>query len=733
MCRRFIASLLVFGLFQTAFAFEDELRFVEALTAEGFPDLAQTVLNRTLTRFPEAEKSATELRIRILIAEKKFEEAAQQIRAWETVSIGTPQTPILNRQSLISNFPCLWLFLAETAYRAGQVSAAESAYKNFFTAEVQTNDAVFQAAFNYGRLLEDRDALKSARTLYEQILKNPTSARAARPVKLKLAKLLIEENPDRAKKLCEEVQLGGLDLWFGEAVVIWADIMIRTNEWSETQSVLETQLETLKKISESVNSSVSPIAGARYLLGTCYEHADKKAEALTQFYNVYAQYGDSEWGPRAQERAQALIAFFEGQGKTVKIEIGPHRAKIEESAFRVARRLFFEKQYAAAVPAYLDALNKFPEVDESVTALRDLTLSSIYLDDPLTAKTVSSYIGERFAKRDSAADALLAAGKCALDEKQTALADWIYDRYFESFPRHTRAPGVLYSLATLKTGAKQDAALKRVLENYPDSPYALRALGRLAWNAFEKEEYSAAAPRFETFLITETDPEKQTRARFALAESYRLSGDWKNAFKNFQTLETSLNQAEGQFGISEEARTFNRPFIEKSLFYQGVCLAKLGEKETAVQTFDHFIERFQGSEFIPQAQIAKGSVLLDLKRFDDALAALAAFNESGDRTFLEPALYYRGQAFFETGRHSESIQTLEKLLTAWPESAFFFEAKLLQGRAYAAAGQNTDAVRVLSDVLNLSGAALKLIRRKSSPRSSASRCLPIRPFRNRPR
>lgn len=675
MNRSFILLFLLAGLIRIEAAQDDELTFVRELTAEGFPNLARTVLNRALNQFPEAEKSAPELRIRILIAEKKFDEAQTQI-----VAIKDPAP--------------LWLFLAETANRARQPSAAEAAYQKYFETITTSDDATLQAAFNYGELLETRDDIKDARALYEKVLGFPNLGKSARPVQVKLAKLLIEESPDRAQKLCEEVQLGGLDLWFGQAVVIWADIMIRKGEWADARSVLETQLELLKNISDAVPPSASPLAGARYLLGTCYEHGSKKDAALVQFYNVYAKYGDSEWGPKAQERAQALKDYFEGQGKTVKIDLGANRAKMEESAFRVARRLFFDKQYADAVPAYLDALNKYPEGDEAVTALRELTLSYIRLNDPLSVKTIAAYTGERFAARDAAADALLAAGKRALDEKQNDLAWWIYDRYFEFFPKHPRAPAVLYTLSELR---KNEACLFQCLEKYPDSPYAARALSRLAWNAYEKEDYETAAARFEDVLKTETDFEKQTRIRFALAESCRLSNDWKKALSNFQTLETSLRTTTK---FSGETELFAAPFVEKSVFYQGACLAKLGETESAVKTFNRFIENFQGSEFIPQARLAKSSALMDLKRYDDALATLAPFDETSDRKFLEPALYYRGQAYFETGAYEASFQTLEKLLNNWPESAFYFEAKLVQGRAYAAAGKNTDAVRVLSDILS---------------------------------
>ncbi|MDK2963981.1 MAG: hypothetical protein PWQ29_1375 [Verrucomicrobiota bacterium] len=726
-CAIIIAGLLVLGLLQTVFAFEDELRFVEGLTEEGFPHLAETVLRRTLRDFPEAEKFAPELRIRILIAEKNFDEAQSAIAALDDPAP-------------------LWLFLGNTAYRARRFPAAEAAYKKYFETGADADDAALQAAFNYGELLETRGNRDAAEKIYEQVLTFPDLGKTARPVKVKLAHLLISgENPSaedlaRSQKLCEEVQLGGLDLWFGEAVVTWSRVMQLKGEWDETTAVLETQLELLKQLETALEkqgqpvSLVSPLAGARYLLGLCYEHraenADdpdtEKQKALVQFYNVYAQYGDSEWGPQAQERAQELKSYFEGKGKTVKIDPGANRSKMEKSSFRVARRLFFEKQFAEAVPVYLAALNRYPEGDEAVTALRELTISYINLRDSLGAETVAAYLAERFAPRPAAADALLAAGKCALDKKQSELAGWIYDRYFESFPQHPRAPAVLYSLAALRrqTGdaSGETDYLNRILQTYPESPYSARALGRLAWNAYGKEDYEAAAVQFEKYVDTETDPEKQMRARFALAESCRLSSHWKKALENFQILETSLNKTAESYGVSEETLAVGRPLLEKCLFYQGTCFAKLGEREAAVQTFDRFIGTFPESEFIPQVRFAKGSALMEMKKYSEALAAFADFDAADERRFLEPVLYFRGQAFYETGYYDESVQSLETLLNRWPKSAFFFEAKLLQGRAYAAAGRNADAVRVLSDVLNFTSddllmqrAGLELGRAQTDP------------------
>lgn len=688
MSFRTVLGILLTCALQAAAACEDEIKFVEGLTEAGFPNLAEKVLSRTLEQFPQAEDCAPELRIRILIADKKFDEADDKI-------------------SNVRNPEPLWLFLAEST--TGDL--AVQAYQNYFKTAEHPDD---QAIFHYGTLLEERGDDAAAIELYEKS--------NSRPVKARLAALLVESDPDRALALAEEVQLGGLDLWFAQAVVTWAQVKIQNEEWDETQAVLEGQLELLRQISDAVPPSAAPLAGARYLLGECYEHAGKPADALHQFYNVYAKYGDSEWGPRAHEKANALIAQFEAQGKTVKIDLGGNLSKMEESSFRVARRLFFNRQYVDAVPATLAALNKCPEGEESITALRELAVSAIHLNDDLNAQMVGAYLAERFVEEPKAGDALLAAGKAALDSQNEELAWMLYNDYLNGFPQHPRAPAVLYSLSGLRD---QEDYLFRIVDHYPESTYSTRALGRLAWNAFEAEDYTAAAERFAPYVDTETDPHKQTRARFAVGECYRnlaqcgagfqpahresaaqeragrmpapRSEHWKKSLTCFQTLEASMEQAAAGFGVSKETLEFNQPYWEKSMYYQAVCHKELGETDAALKCFDRFANQFPESEIFDQVRFTKAKTLIDAERFADALPALDGL----DGKFSEPVCYYRGAAQYETGAYKESFQTLEKFLAAWPASAFTYEAMFVQGRAYTAAGRTDDAIRVFGDIMNL--------------------------------
>jgi tetratricopeptide (TPR) repeat protein len=151
MCRRIIISLILAGWIRTVSAYENELRFIEELTADGFPDLAETVLSRTLKEFPEAQPHASQLQIRILIAQKDFS-AAQK------------------RMVELENAQSLQLLLAETAYTARQTDVAEKAYAKYFASLTEADQSTACAAFNYGQLLEERGAYADAKTVYERAI-----------------------------------------------------------------------------------------------------------------------------------------------------------------------------------------------------------------------------------------------------------------------------------------------------------------------------------------------------------------------------------------------------------------------------------------------------------------------------------------------------------------------------------------------------------------------------------
>jgi tetratricopeptide (TPR) repeat protein len=183
-------------------------------------------------------------------------------------------------------------------------------------------------------------------------------------------------------------------------------------------------------------------------------------------------------------------------------------------------------------------------------------------------------------------------------------------------------------------------------------------------------------------------------------------------------LEKAMEKAAGSFGVSAETLTFNEPYWEKSIYYQAVCQKELGNMDEAIADCERFLEIFPKSGIAGQVRFTKAKTLVEAERFAEALPAL----EGLDGEFAEPVTYYRGLALYETGAYEESFQTLEKLLTEWPASAFTSEAMFVQGRAYNAVGRTDDAIRVFGDIMRfasddelLNRASLELGRAQTDP------------------
>lgn len=197
-----------------------------------------------------------------------------------------------------------------------------------------------------------------------------------------------------------------------------------------------------------------------------------------------------------------------------------------------------------------------------------------------------------------------------------------------------------------------------------------------------------------------------------------LSKHWKNALENFQSLEKQIEKARSSFGVSAETLEFNQPYWEKSIYYQAVCHKELGEIDEAVAACDQFIEQFPRSGIVEQVRFTKAKTFIEAERFAEALPALDGLSGK----FAEPVCYYRGLALYETGAYEDSFQTLEKLLTDWPASAFTYEAMFVQGRAFTAAGRTDEAIRVFGEIMSFASddellhrASLELGRAQSDP------------------
>jgi TolA-binding protein len=651
---RFAAAAVVCVAGQTwADDADRELRFASGLVEMGFADYSERLLDRMIRANPALADRAKAVQVEILLSRRKFDEAEKLA------------------QSLPANLPATdaaRLAIANGYYRIGEVEKAKALYQAFFDKNKDTVPSdpdvlrfYTDSAYRYGQMLEMANDRPGAIAAFEIVLRtNPPDA-LKRRIQYELAALCVraakdaEGAPrtallDKATKLCDEIQWKGIDLWFGKSVIVLANIQLVKGSPDAAAETIRSYLDILDQVEvmlkeQELDLSLSPRAGARFMLGEIYfEQAGKLAaadsekavqlytEALGHFLNVFAKYPESEWGPDAGIRTEQVVSKLKALGREVKIpDLGAKADKMAAAQMRMADAQYSRKDYAAAVRTYSSILSRFPLTSESPRALSNLLLSEVYLEREMEMKAVARQIAERYAGVPDAGLALLQAAKHYYDAKQKDLYVYLYDQFVTGFPKHPKTSSILFTLAGLlkKEG---DAAgnrkyLAMLIENYPGDPYYFKARSLAAWNLYEEKKFKESADAFREVIGPSPPGHERGLAQFTLADCYLRQDRYADAVKEFKTLLQWLGpETDNPYGSTTDEIRKNRDMIEKSEFYIGYGLSRLGvepkdlarTREGAIQQMQTFLKTYPKSELAPRAMSLIGTVQVELGRTGDA-------------------------------------------------------------------------------------------------------------------
>jgi len=678
---------------------DQEFKFASGLVGIGFPDFAEKVVQKVVRLHPDQKDRARLIQAEILISRHKFDDAQKLV---DEMGAKNPKAQAIS------------LALAKGYYAVGDTDKAEKLYNNFFkqyAGRVPTDPDLLRfyqdSAYQFGQMLEMSGDLDGAIKAYRRVLATKPDKNTERRLRVKQAELYVKSaenasldkqsrNLAEAKKICEDIQWGGIDIWFGQSVITLAHIELVQGNKKEAQKILTSNMDIFKEIDQflkeaGLSMSVSPMAGARFLLGELFKddadylakkkghEADavkKYGQSLTEFYNVFAKYGDSEWGQQAGVRAGEVKAILEDRyGKKVRVDLGNNVSKAVGAYFRLADNLYRQKKYREAAKEYIKTLNQFPETDATPGALANLIRSYVELNDPLMVKMLITYTGERFAGNDKAAVALLLVAKDYYDKKDEPMYMLAYDTYLEHFPRHEKAAAVLFTLAGMKKKAgDRTAATKyfdRIVENYPDDKYYPKALSQMAWGYYLTTNMEKAVAGFQVYLKEAQPSPAKARAQFALADAYRQLGNLNQARIEYGKLVKWLAPKNNPYGTSAADVKKNKSLLEKSVFQLGYCYARMNEppeaipeyRKKAISTYSQFVKLFPKSDAAPAAMNMKGTVQLDLGAYD---AATKTFDELAEKypnsEEGKSALFSLTRSAMEIKRYEQAKVAFKKIL-----------------------------------------------------------------------
>ena len=405
---------------------------------------------------------------------------------------------------------------------------------------------------------------------------------------------------DEAEIICNDLGFGGLDIAFVNSVVVLANVELARGNRAKAANILAKNMDIIKPIDDSLaemglSMKDSPMAGARSLRGRLLkEDADAiadtpsktdeaiklYAQALTEYYNVFAKYGDSPWGPTAGTVASEIKGILEDKfGKRVTINLPANEPCTE---FALADDLFRQQKYDEAASEYRRGLERFPdEGDVSAGALAQLLQCYLNLNRTEDAKNVANSLGLRFAKKSAIpAKALLSAGALYDKKKDEATSKYIFGLYLKYCPDDAQADKILFWLASKAEAAgnmdEANSYLAKIITDYPNGQYYPQALSKRAWKAYADQDYEASIDGLKLYIASAAPSPNRAQAMFALGSSYQALGRMSDAVQQFSDLVDALTPENNPYGNTLADRERNNKLLEQARFSLAFCMSRLG-------------------------------------------------------------------------------------------------------------------------------------------------------------
>ncbi|HMP82334.1 MAG TPA: tetratricopeptide repeat protein [Verrucomicrobiota bacterium] len=231
------------------------------------------------------------------------------------------------------------------------------------------------------------------------------------------------------------------------------------------------------------------------------------------------------------------------------------------------------------------------------------------------------------------------------DNPNTPVADMVYLSLGElDLKQH--AAGVAMSVTTVTNGTQTNRLLRaasafdELLQKFPESPLAGRALLGKAWCLWLGGDVTNSLPLFETATQRLPFSEDQAVARFKWADAQMATGDFAGALTNYTLLIDDYSEVDG----------VKTQLIEPALYLAARAATRAGNVAAATDAVGRILEWF------PSGSIGGRSVLLV------------------------------GQGLIERGDAAQAREMFEAFGRQWPESALLPQIKLVVARSYEQTG-----------------------------------------------
>ena len=500
-------------------ALEQEIKYIDALSANGYVDFTDAVIEAAKKKWPKAKGVLETATVRAELAAGKQEAVLAKINA-------RPDKDSLDT----------WLQkleLAASYFQYSKYGEADKLYSEFFKKFPKVDAAAkmpyITAAYYYIAMLNKIDRSKDTLPIYKLAMEQaPTDALQKDLRSQYLQALLVqsEQMPagkerDDTIKQAEEIankMVWVQDSYFGDAINGLAHAKMLRGDVKGAQEMIQEYVEMLMQIHEQIREQdpdgslgilrMSPLPQCRYLLGKMLydkakeeiakggaanedtiknlllgerDPATKKRNgqgAFNHLVNVYMNFPESQSASLAGDFVEEITKIIQSRyNTTLKVNVSPEqRAKVRQQQYVQANVAFDGGDWEKAIDAYTKTISQYGLNREALPAIKKMIEATIRSGvkggqlDPyskLQAETLTAALAEGFSGmsgeiNNQAGDTVSNVATLYKELGLAAMADSTYKYFFKYYPKHPQAVALQKKMADDKVKAGDAAGAEEL-------------------------------------------------------------------------------------------------------------------------------------------------------------------------------------------------------------------------------------------------------------------------------
>ena len=419
-----------------------------------------------------------------------------------------------------------------------------------------------------------------------------------------------------------------------------------------------------------------------------YEIPERRGDALEQYTNILAEYGEHQLAPQALYNAAFVALNIGKHGQAVEfasqfIARFPDHGLSPDVRYVAAEGYLQQGEHALAEQTYRQLLEKYPQHDDiptwQVRQLLSLYLQEKYAEVPKLAEKILRNLPTPALR----AEAQFLIGASHFYQNQFAAAERALRSAMTAEARWRQADETLLLLSrTLHKLNRTDDAIataQQVLEDYPDTELRDRVYYRLGEYFYAAERYPAATAHYAKVLDETPDSSFIPYALYGKGWSQLKQQEFAEAARAFGELIERFPEHES---------------VTDAYFARAMSNRQAGRLEEAVRDLESYLRSDLTSVQKADALYELGLAHVSLKNHQQAAQAFERLlQENANYAHGDKVLYELAWAYKSQQDHDQAVKTFRQLTERFPDKPLAAEAYFHIGEDYYEKNDFTSAVK----------------------------------------